>query len=112
MPILRVAILVCGLLLCVGRAALAGDDGLARKIIVPLDYADPKSGTAELTYEFGARFDPKKPTVIIVADGQQFFVKPGAAATLQAQLFGPNVNVVGLITRGTTPAFIDAAVGP
>jgi pimeloyl-ACP methyl ester carboxylesterase len=83
---------------------------LAHTICVPLDYAHPNQGCAQLTYEFGAPFDAKKPTVIVVSDGQQFFVGQGAAAKLQQQLFGPKVNVVGLITRGSTSAFIDATL--
>jgi pimeloyl-ACP methyl ester carboxylesterase len=31
---------------------------------------------------------------------------------LQHDLFGPDINVVGLITRGTTPAFVKAALAP
>jgi pimeloyl-ACP methyl ester carboxylesterase len=79
---------------------------------VLLDYADSGAGRADLFYEFGAPFNPKKRTVLLVADGQQFYVQPGAAARLQKQLFGPNVNVVGLVTRGSTPAFVKATLGP
>lgn len=85
---------------------------LDRSLRVPLDYTHPAFGSATLTYELGAPFDPHKPTVIIVADGQQFFVRKGAVADFQRQLFGPGVNVVGIITRGTTPAFINSALGP
>jgi pimeloyl-ACP methyl ester carboxylesterase len=77
---------------------------------VPLDYAQPAAGSAELAYDLGAPFDAAKPTVIVVADGQQFFVRDGAMAKLQHDLFGPNVNVVGIVTRGTTPAFVAAAL--
>lgn len=83
---------------------------LKQTIPVPLDYSDPHSATAPLTLELGARFDAKKSTLILVADGQQFFIRPGAAAQLQQKIFGPDFNVVGLITRGTTPEFINATL--
>lgn len=92
--------------------ARAAPPDLVRSVTAPLDYDHPAAGSAELTYEFGAPFDPSKPTVIVVADGQQFYVRRGKTADLQRQLFGPNVNVVGLITRGTTRAFIAATLAP
>jgi pimeloyl-ACP methyl ester carboxylesterase len=99
------------LLLAPASRAQPSGDALTHTITVPLDYSRPSGGRARLTYEFGAAFDPSKPTLIVVADGQQYFVRQGAAAKLQQQLFGPNVNVVALITRGSTPAFVDAALG-
>src|SRR5579872_1648607 len=72
-----------------------------RSLSVPLDYSHPNAGSASLAYELGASFDAHKPTVIVVADGQQFYISAGQTAELQRKLFGPDVNVVGLITRGT-----------
>lgn len=100
----RCASLVFLFLLC------AASPPLDHSVGVPFDYADPGLGSAILTYELGAPFDPQKPTVIVVADGQQFFVKKGAVAALQKQLFGPELNVVGIVTRGSTAAFIDATL--
>ncbi|HEY1605717.1 MAG TPA: alpha/beta fold hydrolase [Allosphingosinicella sp.] len=97
-------------LLCASAAASAS--GLDRSLSVPLDHGRPAAGSARLDYEFGARFDPRKPTVIMVADGQQFYVRKGAMPAFQQSLFGPGVNVVGLVTRGTTPAFVAATLGP
>ena len=101
--------LLCMLLGCASPAA--AKEPLSRQISVPLDYKHPGLGRAKLTYELGAPFDPRKRSVIVVADGQQFYVQRGAAARLQRELFGPGVNVVGLITRGTTPAFVKSALG-
>jgi pimeloyl-ACP methyl ester carboxylesterase len=88
--------------------AQPADVALTHTIRVPLDYGDPTAGTAELAYEFGAPFDASKATVMVIADGQQFYVHAGAMAELQRRLFGERVNVVGVISRGTTSAFIDA----
>src|ERR1700722_18799854 len=101
-----VATLALAGLASIGRAQPASASQHA--LSVPLDYADSGAGRADLTYEFGEPFNPKKRTVLLVADGQQFYVQPGAAARLQKQLFGPDVNVVGLLTRGSTPAFVKA----
>jgi hypothetical protein len=90
--------------------AQSADATLTHTVRVPLDYEHPIEGSAELTYEFGARFDPAKPTVVVIADGQQFYVRAGSMPELQQRLFGTHVNVVGLITRGSTPAFIDATL--
>lgn len=96
-------------LLCASAAASAAP--VDRSLVVPLDHSRPAAGSAHLDYELGAPFDPHKPTVIVIADGQQFYVRKGAVSALQQNLFGPKVNVVGLVTRGTTPAFIAATLG-
>jgi pimeloyl-ACP methyl ester carboxylesterase len=96
-------------LLCASVAASAS--GLDRTLPVPFDHSRPAAGASRLDYEFGAPFDPRKPTVIVIADGQQFYVRKGAIPGLQQSLFGPGVNVVGLVTRGTTPAFVAATLG-
>jgi pimeloyl-ACP methyl ester carboxylesterase len=105
------------LLHCAGVALLLSlsaeaPPSLDRSIPVPLDYSHASLGSARLTYELGAPFDRTKATVFVIADGQQFYVQKGAMAALQQKLFGPEVNVVGIVTRGTTPAFIKAALGP
>ena len=75
-------------------------------------YENSSAGTATLVLDFGAPYDRHKPTVLVIADGQQFYVRPGAMAELQKSTFGDGVNVVGIVTRGTTPAFIQAAFDP
>ncbi|HEX4735983.1 MAG TPA: alpha/beta fold hydrolase [Allosphingosinicella sp.] len=96
-------------LLCASAAASAAP--VDRSLFVPLDHSRPAAGSARLDYELAAPFDPHKPTVIVVADGQQFYVRKGAMPALQQSLFGSGVNVVGLVTRGTTPAFVAASLG-
>ncbi len=93
------------------KAAATKVGATAGTISVPIDRSDPKLGNATLDYELGAPFDPAKPIAFVVADGQQFYMKKGAMPGLQAELAaGHEVNVVGLIGRGSTQAFIDAAL--
>lgn len=108
-PILRILAAAIALA-CFSLPSIGQQNGLSRTIQVPLDYSNSHSETASLTFEFGATYDEHKPTIILVADGQQFFIRPGAAAQLQQKIFGPRFNVVGLITRGSTPAFVNAAL--
>lgn len=84
---------------------------VAASVLVPLDHADPRSPRLELGYELGAPFDPAKPTVVLVTDGQQFRVAPGRMEREQRELFGEGFNVVGLYGRGATPEFQRAALG-
>ncbi len=44
----------------------------AQSIEVPVDYNNPGMGQFNLEYEFGAEYNPAKPTVIVIADAQQF----------------------------------------
>ncbi|HKQ62792.1 MAG TPA: alpha/beta fold hydrolase [Candidatus Polarisedimenticolaceae bacterium] len=83
----------------------------AAVVSVPLDHGDPASARFELGYELGAPFDPAKPTVLYVTDGQQFRVAPGRGPELQ-QEFGDGFNVVGIYGRGSAPACQQAALGP
>ena len=85
---------------------------ITRTINVPVVYEKPALGKAQIALDFGATFNKNLPTVIVIADGQQFYVQPGAMKALQESTFGNAVNVVGIITRGTTPAFINAALTP
>jgi len=75
---------------------------------VPLDHQQTSGPTVELYYELGAPFDRSLPTILVVADGQQFYIRRGAMADLQARLFGPGFNVVGLVGRGLTPEVVKA----
>ena len=72
----------------------------AQSIEVPVDYANPDSGIFNLEYEFGADYDPSKPTVIIITDAQQFYVSKGRVQKIQEELFGEDFNVLGIITGG------------
>src|SRR5262245_33565661 len=64
---------------------------------VPLDHGQPGGPAAAIDYELGAPFDPGKPTVLVVADAQQFHLRPGALAALQRDQFGDGFNVVGTV---------------
>jgi pimeloyl-ACP methyl ester carboxylesterase len=79
-------------------------------VTVPFSYEEPALGTAKLALDYAAPFNPAKATVLVIADGQQFYVRAGAMKDLKEATFGDAVNVVGIITRGTTPAFIDATL--
>lgn len=76
------------------------DATFSRTVMLPIDHQNPESGNFAAYVEFGARFDPLKPTVLVVNDGQQFFVRRGAMTALQEQLFGDGMNVVGIVGRG------------
>ena len=68
-------------------------------LIVPIDCSDPKFGQTKISYELGADFSPQKPTVFIIADAQQFYIRKGALIQLQSSLFDSTFNVVGIISR-------------
>src|SRR5262249_59381482 len=85
-------------------------DGLGKTIEVPLEHKAQDKGRASLYYEFGAPYDPKKPVVFVIADGQQFFMRKGAVAAMQKDSFGDGVNVVGIVGRGATKPFRDATL--
>lgn len=109
--LLRLLALIA-LLLCPATAdADTTPTPIGATLRVPLDHDRPQDGTAALYYEFGRRFDPRKPTVLLVADGQQYFLRRGVVSQLQQQLFGDGVNVVGLVSRGATPSVIAASKG-
>ncbi len=91
-----------------GAAAADPPGGLLR---VPLDHDQPDGPTIELYYEFGAPFDRTLPTVLVVGDGQQFYLRRGALEELQNSLFGPGLNVVGLVGRGSDPSVAPRALG-
>ncbi|MBV8519064.1 MAG: hypothetical protein JO197_16840 [Acidobacteria bacterium] len=103
-------LLAAALALFAAQVLLAAEP-ISRTITVPLDYTNTALGHAELTIEFGAPFDRTKPTVIVVADGQQFYLQRGSVAELQTRRFGDAFNVVGILGRGATDAFIAATRG-
>jgi len=106
---------VCGVVTVLSRSAWAQAKPVGppeTAVRVPIIYEDSGAGTATLTLDFGTPFDRRKATVLVIADGQQFYVRSGAMADLQKSTFGDGVNVVGIVTRGTTPAFIQAALDP
>jgi pimeloyl-ACP methyl ester carboxylesterase len=56
-------------------------------------------GQTQIAYELGAIFSPQKPTVFIIADAQQFYIRKGVVAQLQSSLFDSTFNVIGIIGR-------------
>lgn len=110
----RLALLLLGMAVCPGSAssnAQGGDAGpVGLTIKVPVDHADPSLGYGTLYCELGALFDRMKPTVFVIADGQQFYVRKGAIADLQQKLFGPGMNVVGIVGRGFSDDIMQATV--
>jgi pimeloyl-ACP methyl ester carboxylesterase len=89
-----------------GTAPLTPKPPLSRTVNVPFDYNRPELGSFTLYYELGRPFDPLKPTVFVIADGQQFYVRKGSVADLQVQVFGDQLNVVGIVGRGFNDAVI------
>ena len=68
-------------------------------IDVPADHDQPRLGRIPLRCEWGAPPVSGRPTVIAVADAQQYYVRPGGAARLQADLFGPALNLLTIVGR-------------
>jgi hypothetical protein len=101
--------------LVLGAAAAAATPALAQapgppapleaiEIPVPLDHERPDSGRIALRCEWGAPPRPERPTIVVVADAQQYFVRPGGAARLQRDLFGPSLNVLTILGRSRSDA--------
>jgi pimeloyl-ACP methyl ester carboxylesterase len=99
-------------LLLATAAAAAAQNEPPSAIEVPLDRQRPELGKGEVYLELGAPFDPAKPVVLVIADAQQFYVRRGAVAKIQNEIFGPGFNVAGVYGRGTGEEFLAAAAGP
>ncbi len=69
---------------------------------VPVDHSDQASGFTTIYYESGAPFSAHKPTVFVIADAQQFYVRKGALNQLQNSLFDSTFNVIGIIGRNNS----------
>lgn len=80
-------------------------------IAMPLDHERPGAGSFELRYERARAAAPAAPTVLVVADGQQFYTRPGAAARLQQELFGSGFDVLVPYGRGREPAVREHLTG-
>jgi predicted alpha/beta hydrolase family esterase len=95
-------------LLLLSLSALADEPPVTRTITVPFDYSRPELGTFPLEVEFGAPFDPAKPIVLVIADGQQFYVSKGSVAGIRTRTFGDAFNVAGILPRGANEAVTKA----
>jgi len=78
---------------------LIGINLFSQTINAPIDYQDLDKGYFKLDYEFGNVFNPELPTVIVIADAQQFYVRKGRITKIQDELFGKRFNVLGIIPR-------------
>jgi len=87
-----------------------GRDNTGFEIEVPFDHNDPKSGSAPIYYEFGKPYQEDKPTVFIISDAQQFYIRKGEVVNFQDRWFGDDFNVLGIVGRGTAPQFIEKAL--
>ena len=83
------------------RARAAEETAIARTLRAPLDHALPDSTKIELSYLVVGEWQPRRPTVFVVADGQQFYVRADVLPTYRA-VFGDAVNIVGVAGRGTS----------
>jgi hypothetical protein len=83
---------------------------MAHTVSVPLDHRHPEAGSRPLRYELGRPWQPSRATVLVIADGQQYYMRPGATSALQKDVFGDELNVVGILSRGGTPEFVSAAL--
>ena len=77
------------------------------EIEVPFDYNDPKGGSGPIYYEYGKPYQEDKPTVFIISDAQQFYIRKGEVINFQERWFGDDFNVLGIVGRGTSPPFIE-----
>jgi len=85
-------------------------DQIGFTIDVPLDHTDPTLGKGSLYYEFGKPYHENKPTVFVIIDAQQFFIREGEVVNFQERWFGDDFNVLGITGRGTRPDFIEATI--
>lgn len=85
-------------------AQTGGTAALAFDVEVPVDHGRPEAGRFPLRCEWGAPPKPGRPVVLLVADAQQYFVRPGGAARLQRELFGDRLNVLSIVGRSRSPA--------
>ena len=93
--------------LAAAAAPAAGAAGGGRLLRLPLDHTQPAGPQIEIGYEWGKPFRADQRTVLLVVDGQQFYLRPGAAADLQSKLFGDGVNLLAFFGRASSPQLRD-----
>lgn len=109
-PLVAYAFIVVVLIGCCLEGISREPATLGQTIQVPLDYKARNLGTGSLYFEFGAPYDRAKPTIFIIADAQQFYVRRGEVASLQRSIFGDTFNVIGIVGRGSLQQFVHAAL--
>ncbi|HYD11379.1 MAG TPA: hypothetical protein VEC11_00880 [Allosphingosinicella sp.] len=77
---------------------------LTVELEVPIDHDRPGAGDFPLRCEWGAPRRAGRRTVLVVADAQQYYVRPGGAQRLQRELFGNELNVLTILGRSRAPA--------
>jgi len=87
-----------------------GTEVLGDSINVPIDHDVPDKGTFTLYYESGAEYNSEKPTVFLIADGQQFHLRRGAIKKLQERWLDDRFNVVGIPGRIISQKLLDKAI--
>lgn len=85
---------------------------LGNSINIPIEHDAPEKGTFSFYYEFGAEYNSKKPTIFIIADGQQFHIRQGKVKNLQIRLFDDRFNVVGIPGRIISQKLSDISINP
>jgi hypothetical protein len=66
---------------------------------VPIDHDEPSRGSIDLPCEWVAPPQPGRRTVLVIADAQQFYVRPGGAARISQSLFGDRFNLLAIVGR-------------
>jgi pimeloyl-ACP methyl ester carboxylesterase len=82
------------------------DNQIGFECEVPLDHKNPEFGSGKIYYEFGQPYQSSKPTVIVISDAQQFYIRQGEVSKFQERWFGSSFNVLGIVGRGTSPDFL------
>ncbi len=108
---LRIA-MIAGIVWVLSWPAMSASTGPAAgeqaiSLIVPIDHDQPEAGTWTLTYLLAGPFDAGRPTVFAVADGQQFFLRPGRMDRVAARTCRGPVNLVGIPGRIIAEELID-----
>lgn len=99
-------------LLGLAVAAMPVWEGVARAqgtapsfvVRVPVDHDRPAGAALDLPCEWASVPDPRLRTVLLVADAQQFYLRPGGAARIAGSLFGGSVNVLSIVGRSRADA--------
>ncbi|MDE1146789.1 MAG: alpha/beta fold hydrolase [Azospirillaceae bacterium] len=83
-----------------------------RSIAVPVDHDAPSGPTFPLECLIvDGRIDPRWPTVFLIGDGQQFYIRADTLSSFR-QTFGAHVNIVGIAGRGFATPLLDRLGDP
>jgi len=99
------------LLPAVGHADTPAETASIRQVEVPVDHSAPDKAGFPLDVLVLGRMEPRRPTVFLVGDGQQFYIQPDQMPKFRA-LFGDGVNIVGIAGRGFAKPLLDRLGDP